>query len=70
MRYWRMDWKTLIAKLQASGLTQTQIGDALDKSQAWVADVAAGRYGDLKWADGNALIALHKSHCGRRRTAA
>lgn len=64
-----MDWKTLIAELQASGLSQIEIGDALDKSQAWVSDALAGRYDDLKWADGQALIALHKHHVKRRRTA-
>jgi hypothetical protein len=68
-----MDWKTLIAELQASGLTQAQIGEAMPepgKSQTWVADVLSGRYDDLKWTDGQALIALHRQHCGRRRAIA
>ncbi len=55
----RMDWKPLISEIRAAGLTQADIGIALGKSQVWVADVAAGRYADLKWSDGQALRRLH-----------
>ena len=63
MRYFVMDWKKIIAELQQIGLTQSDIGRALGKSQAWVADVVSGRYVDLKWADGEALKTLHAAHC-------
>lgn len=56
-----MDWKTLIADLQADGMSQAAIGDALGKSQAWVSAVLKGEYDDLKWSDGQALIALRSS---------
>ena len=56
-----MDWHTLIADLQAAGMTQAMIGAALGKSQAWVGDIVRGRYDDLKWADGQALRRLHES---------
>ena len=40
-------------------MSQTAIGDAIGKSQAWVSATGKGQYDDLKWADGQALIALH-----------
>ena len=54
-----MDWKQLIAEIRGAGLTQSGIGFRIGKSQVWVSDVESGRYTDLKWADGQALIALH-----------
>lgn len=54
-----MNWKTLIAEIQAAGMSQLDIGRHLHKSQAWVSAVAAGKYSDLKWADGEALRQLH-----------
>lgn len=56
-----MDWKTLISEIQATGLSQSDVADRVGKSQAWVSAVAQGKYNDLKWADGQALIALHKN---------
>jgi hypothetical protein len=61
-----MDWKTLIAEIQARGLSQSEIGAELGKSQAWVSAVAAGKYGDLKWADGEALRKLHIERCPQK----
>ena len=61
-----MDWKTLISDLQAAGMSQSAIGDEIGKSQAWVSAVLKADYGDLKWSDGEALIALHRKHCRRR----
>ena len=55
---WRMDWKKLISEIQACGFSQAAIGAEIGKSQVWVADVLRGRYGDVKWNDGQALIAL------------
>ena len=56
-----MNWTSLIADIQARGWTQVRIGKALgDKPQSWVADIARGRYRDLKWTDGQKLIDLHK----------
>lgn len=54
-----MDWKTLLEDLQAVGMSQTEIGGELGKSQAWVSATLAGQYKDLKWADGEALLKLH-----------
>ena len=62
-----MDWNQLIANLQAAGMTQVEIGAAVKRSQTWVADIVRGRYEDLKWADGQALIALHKQRCGGQK---
>lgn len=64
-----MDWKTLIAELQAAGMSQAVIGAAVGKSQAWVSDAVAGRYDDLKWSDGEALRKLHAEKVGAGETA-
>lgn len=65
-----MDWKTLISEIQASGLSQVEIGDRVGKSQAWVSAVTAGKYEDLKWKDGEALRAIHQEVCCASRQAA
>lgn len=54
-----MDWKILLADLQAAGLSQIEIGRRLNKSQAWVSAAAGGKFDDLKWSDGEALRRLH-----------
>lgn len=54
-----MDWQRLVQEIQATGLSQAQVGAAIGRSQAWVADVLSGRYDDLKWRDGEALRRLH-----------
>ena len=64
-----MDWKSLIAGLQTAGLSQLEIGRRLNKSQAWVSAAASGGYADLKWADGEALRALHAEIVGAGDTA-
>jgi hypothetical protein len=52
-------FQTLIRELLTMGYTQQQLGAAVGKSQAWVAAVLAGEFKDLKWVDGQAVIALH-----------
>lgn len=64
-----MDWKTLITDLQASGLTQLEIGKQIGLSQPSVVDVIRGRTKDLKWSVGQALIAMHKAKVGAGGTA-
>ncbi|WP_334166305.1 hypothetical protein [Achromobacter mucicolens] len=65
-----MDWKNLISDLQAKGWTQVRIAKALgDKPQSWVADICKGRYRDLKWADGERLIKLHRREMRRAGAA-
>lgn len=64
-----MDWKTLISEIRTTDMSQADIGVALGKSQAWVADVAAGRYADLKWSDGEALLKLHAEKVGAGEAA-
>lgn len=54
-----MNWKTILSEIQAQGLSQAQIAARLDKSQAWVSAVSQGKYEDLRWQDGQNLIALH-----------
>lgn len=63
-----MNWKTLIEEIQAAGLSQAAIGEAIGKSQAWVSAVLKGHYGDLKWSDGEALRRLHSEKVGGSET--
>ncbi len=58
-----MNWPSFIADLQRAGMSQASIGHALHKSQAWVAAIAGRQIKDLKWSDGEALIALHGRVC-------
>lgn len=65
-----MNWITLISDLSAAGMSQTAIGSALGKSQAWVCALAAGQYADIKWSDGEALRRLHAEKLGAGDTTA
>lgn len=49
---------SLVQELLDSGLTQKQLGALLEKSQAWVGAVLAGKFSDVKWKDGEALRRL------------
>lgn len=62
----RMNWKLLISEIRTTGLSQIQIGKRLGKSQAWVSAVLGGKYLDLKWGEGQALIALHAEVTSRQ----
>lgn len=64
-----MDWKSIIAAIQAAGITQEEIGNEIGRSQAWVADVLRGRYSDLKWSDGEALRSLYAEKVSASETA-
>lgn len=61
-----MNWKTLIQDIQAAGLSQTQIADAIGKSQGWVSAVSNGAFQDLKWGDGELLLKLHATNCANK----
>lgn len=64
-----MDWKKLISDIRACGFSQAAIGAEIGKSQVWVADVVRGRYDDLKWNDGQSLIALHTKTKKQKKAA-
>lgn len=53
-----MNWSKLILDLMESGLSQVQIGERIGRSQAWVSAVAQGKYQDVRWNDGDALLRL------------
>lgn len=53
-----MDWQKIISDIQAFGLSQAEVAERVGKSQAWVSAAAQGKYIDLRWADGQALIVL------------
>jgi len=54
-----MNWTNIILELMESGLSQAQIGERIGRSQAWVSAVAQGKYQDVRWGDGDALMKLH-----------
>lgn len=60
----------MILEIQASGMSQKQIAEAIGKSQAWVSAVANGAYSDVRWADGQALIHLHSARAELQQKAA
>ena len=53
-----MNWKSLIAEIQAKGFSQQVIADHVGKSQAWVSSIINGKVSDLKYSDGAALISM------------
>ena len=50
--------KYIIRALMDRGITQTEIGVRVGKSQAWVSAVLAGEYKDIKWREGVLLREL------------
>ena len=63
-----MNWKNIIAAIQQTGLSQSQIAAQTGKSQAWVSAAACGKYSDLRWADGQALLKLHQERVAAQPT--
>lgn len=59
-----MNWKNILAEISAAGLSQSAIGQRINRSQAWVSAAAQGKYEDLRWQDGQNLIALHAEVTG------
>ena len=66
-----MDWKNLIAELQESGLTQTQIALACNTSQPYINELKNWAEDPSKpdkrpnpgYSIGAALVELHKTRC-------
>lgn len=55
-----MKWNELLSDILSRGWTQAQIAAEMGRPQSWVSDIHRGRYHDLKWADGDKLIRLHR----------
>jgi transcriptional regulator with XRE-family HTH domain len=54
-----MDWKQLIAEIQARGLSQQQIATKCKCTQSTISDLASGTTGQPRYSLGEALRALH-----------
>lgn len=52
-----------MAEILERPISQSAVGERLNKSQGWVSAVLNGDYKDLKWKDGEALRALHMELC-------
>lgn len=59
-----MNWQTILSEIQAHGLSQVQVAERIGRSQAWVSAVAQGKYGDLRWSDGKAMLDLLEALSG------
>lgn len=65
-----MEYTKLIQEILASGVTQSQLGESLGKSQAWVCAASQGKYKDLKSTDLKKLRNVHRRIDAKRRNAA
>ena len=57
-----MDWKLLIAELQAAGLSQARIAKECRCAQATVSDLACGTTKEPRYSIGEALHSLRRKH--------
>lgn len=56
-----MDFKLLIAELQASGLTQEQMAEACNCAQSTISDIARGETQTPRFHIGMKLLDLHRA---------
>lgn len=60
-----MDWKQIIAQLQAAGLSQAQIAARCGCVQATISDLASGKTSDPRHSLGQSLQALRYEVTGK-----
>ena len=65
-----MNWRALIEALQAAGVTQQQIAEHCEVKQSTVSDLKRGSIASPSFNFGTRLVALHKTHCGKRAAKA
>lgn len=64
-----MDWKKVIAELEAEGLTQEEIAGKCHASQPYISQLKTGKRKRAGFDIGDALRALHKATL-RKKSAA
>lgn len=64
-----MDWKQIVADIQASGVSQVQIAEACGCSQATVSELATGKNCDPRASIALRVLQLHKKALRRRKDA-
>lgn len=57
-----MHWTSIIADLQAAGLTQTQIAKFVGTTQGAISSLATGKTTQPLFQAGQALLKLHRKH--------
>lgn len=57
------NFQTLMAEIVSAGWTQVEIATRLARAQSWVSDIYRGEQTELKFADAQALLALHAEVC-------
>lgn len=55
-----MTWKTYLSAIMDTGLTQTQVADAIGRRQSTISDIYSGKTTDPRSSIGLALISLGK----------
>lgn len=65
-----MDWKTVLAEIRASGLTQAEIAERVSVTQSVVSDLCKGKNANPSFALGSALLGLHKKRSKQPAKAA
>lgn len=74
-KYWftdifrTMNWKTIIAELQAYGVTQPQIAVACGCAQATISDLATGKSTEPRHALGQSILAMHQEKTSTQESA-
>jgi transcriptional regulator with XRE-family HTH domain len=61
-----MNWKNIIAELQAWGVTQPQIAAACGCAQATISDLATGKSTEPRYALGQSILSLHEIHAKKQ----
>lgn len=62
-----MDFSELIKNLQANGMTQAEIAEAVGSSQGYINNILHGNRGERIGFDlGSKLILLHKKKCRKQ----
>ncbi|NYT25362.1 helix-turn-helix domain-containing protein [Alcaligenaceae bacterium] len=62
-----MDWKNIILSLVSHGLTQAQIAKESGVSQPTIAGLLSGAQRDMRWENGDRLLALYRKVYGADR---
>jgi len=64
------NFQQIMIEIVSAGWTQVEIASRLARAQSWVSDIYRGEQTDLKFADAQALLALHSEVCARKEVAA
>jgi hypothetical protein len=64
------NFQEMMIEIVSAGWTQVEIASRLTRAQSWVSDIYRGEQKNLKFADAQALLALHSEVCASKEAAA